>query len=128
MNPADWANLMADFQGYEQYIIGPNSQFKRDNSINTGFSAIKVLNTTFFLDPYCPLGEAFFVNSRYTAMYLSEYAPFVFSGFESAIPLGQIASIGVLIVALDLACAKPSSGAHVTGITGGQTWATAPTS
>lgn len=127
MNPADWANLMVDFMNYEQYIVSPRSQFGKDDSISTGFSAIKVLNTSFFLDPYVPLGEAFFVNSRYLGMYVSEYAPFVFSGFESAIPLGQIASIGVLIVALNLVCAKPSSGAHVTGITGGQTWATAPT-
>jgi hypothetical protein len=51
-------------------------------------------------------------------MYLSEAAPFVFSGFQSAIPQGQIADIGVLITCLDLVCSKPSSGAWVTGITG----------
>jgi hypothetical protein len=56
------------------------------------------------------------LNSRYLAMYVSEYAPFVFSGFESTIPQGQIASIGVLISALNLVCAKPSSGAHLTGL------------
>jgi hypothetical protein len=60
----------------------------------------------------------YMINSRYLSMYLSEYAPFVFSGFESAIPQGQIADIGVLITALDMVCAKPSSGAHITGLTG----------
>ena len=49
----------------------------------------------------------------------AEYtAPMVFSGFESAIPQGQIAEIGVLISALNLVCAKPSSGAHITGLSG----------
>jgi hypothetical protein len=41
-----------------------------------------------------------------------------FSGFESQIPVGQISDIGVLISAADLVCAKPSSGAQITGITG----------
>ena len=48
----------------------------------------------------------------------SEIAPMTFSGFESQIPVGQISDIGVLISAADLVCAKPSSGAQVTGITG----------
>jgi hypothetical protein len=60
----------------------------------------------------------FVVNSRYTGLYLSEYAPMTFSGFESQIPMGQISEIGVLISAADLVCAKPSSGAQVLGITG----------
>jgi hypothetical protein len=64
------------------------------------------------------------INSRWIAMYLSEFAPFVFSGFESTIPQGQIADIGVLITALDLVCAKPNSGAHITGLTGAA-WAVA---
>jgi hypothetical protein len=41
---------------------------------------------------------------------------FFFTGFESLIPQGQLASIGVLVVALNVCCMKPSSGAHVTGI------------
>jgi hypothetical protein len=77
-------------------------------------------------DPFCPLGEMYMVNTRYTALYLSEYAPFIFSGFESTIPMGQIASIGVLITALDLVCAKPSSGAHYTGM-GSGAWASLTT-
>ena len=49
---------------------------------------------------------------------MSQAAPMVFSGFESTIPQGQIANIGVLITALDMVCAKPSSGARLTGLTG----------
>lgn len=118
MNPADWSTLMADFMALEMFQTTPKSIYGKDSMVNAGFRAIRVLDTPIFPDPFCPRGSAFFVNSRYLAMYLSEYAPFVFSGFESAIPLGQIADIGVLISCLDLVCAKPSSGAWVTGISG----------
>jgi hypothetical protein len=118
MNPADWSTLMTDFMNYEMFQTGPKSKYGKDDSVNSGFRAVRVLDTPIFPDPFCPRGEMYLINSRYLALYLSEYAPFVFSGFESAIPLGQIASIGVLIAALNLVCAKPSSGAHITGISG----------
>ena len=118
MNPADWATLMADFMGYEMYTTRPKSIYDKDDAVNAGFRAIRVLDTPIFPDPFCPRGEMYMINSRYLSMFLSEYAPFVFSGFESAIPQGQIADIGVLITALDMVCAKPSSGAHITGLTG----------
>lgn len=116
MNPANWASLMTDFMGYEQYQTRPRSIYAKDDVVNAGFRAIKVLDTPIFPDPYCPVGQAFAINSRYLSLYLSEYAPFAFSGFHSLIPLGQIADIGVLFSALDLVCAKPSSGAYITGI------------
>jgi len=116
MNPADWATLVADFMGYEQYQTRPRSIYGKDDAVNAGFRAVRVLDTPIFPDPFCPQGSMYFINSRYLAMYVSEYAPFVFSGFESTIPQGQIANIGVLISALDLVCAKPSSGAHITGL------------
>lgn len=116
MNPANWAALMVDFMGYEQYQTRPRSIYGKDDVVNAGFRAIKVLDTPIFPDPFCPLGSAFAINSRYLSLYLSEYAPFAFSGFHSLIPLGQIADIGVLFSALDLVCAKPSSGAYISGI------------
>ncbi len=118
MNPANWATLMADFMGVEMYQTKPRSIYAKDDVVNAGFRAIRVLDTPIFPDPFCPVGQAFFINSRYLAAYLSEYAPFIFTGFESAIPQGQIASIGVLLTALDMVCAKPSSGAWITGVTG----------
>lgn len=118
MNPADWATLMADFMGLEMYQTRPRSMYGKDDAVNAGFRAIRVLDTPIFPDPYCPRGEMYCINSRYLSCYMSEYAPFVFSGFQSAIPQGQIADIGVVIVALDVVCAKPSSGAHLTGLTG----------
>ena len=118
MNPADWATLMADFMGLEMYATKPRSIYGKDDAVNAGFRAIQVLDTPVFPDPFCPRGEMYAINSRYLSAYLSEYAPFTFSGFQSAIPQGQIADIGVLITALNVVCAKPSSGARITGLSG----------
>ena len=118
MNPAQWAELMTDFMSLEMFTTRPSSIYGKDDAVNAGFRAIRVLDTPIFPDPFCPLGEMYIVNSRYTGMYMSEYAPMTFSGFESQIAVGQISDIGVLISVADLVCAKPSSGAHVTGITG----------
>lgn len=118
MNPANWAQLMTDFMSLEMFTTRPRSIYDKDDVVNAGFRAIRVLDTPIFPDPFCPVGECYIINSRYTGMYMSEYAPMTFSGFESQIPVGQISDIGVLISCADLVCAKPSSGAHVTGITG----------
>ena len=116
MSYPDWANLMADFMGIEMIQSTAKSRFGRDDVMNSGFRAIRVLDTPIFPDPFCPQGTMYAINSRYLALYLSQAAPMVFSGFESTIPLGQIASIGVLITALELVCSKPSSGASITGL------------
>jgi hypothetical protein len=118
MNPANWAVLMSDFMNLEMFTTKPRSIYDKDDVVNAGFRAIRVLDTPIFLDPFCPVGEMYMINSRYLSLYMSEFAPMTFSGFESQIPVGQISDIGVLISASDLCCAKPSSGAHVTGITG----------
>jgi len=117
MNPANWAALMADFMNLEMFMTTPRSIYGKDDVVNAGFRAIRVLDTPIFPDPFCPLGTCFLINSRYTGLYMSEYAPMTFSGFESQIPVGQISDIGVLISCADLVCAKPSSGAQITGIT-----------
>jgi hypothetical protein len=111
--------------GFEQYMTRPRSIYEKDDVVNAGFRGIRVLDTPIFADPFCPLGTMYVVNSRYVGLYMSEYAPMTFSGFESQIPVGQIASIGVLISAADLVCAKPSSGAQIYGITG-TSWPNVP--
>lgn len=118
MNPANWATLLTDFMNLEMFTTRPKSIYGKDDVVNSGFRAIRVLDTPIFPDPFCPLGTMYIINSRYTGLYMSEYAPMTFSGFESQIPIGQISDIGVLISCADLVCAKPSSGAQVTGITG----------
>jgi len=126
MNPANFATILADFISAEQYVTGPGKKYGDDDVINSSFRGVSIMGVPVIYDPFCPLGEMYMVNTRYTALYLSEYAPFIFSGFESTIPMGQIASIGVLITALDLVCAKPSSGAHYTGM-GSGAWASLTT-
>lgn len=115
-NPADWATLLTDFIGIEQMQITPQNQIGRDGHTNSGFRAIQVLGTPIFPDPFCPRGEMYLINTKYLALYMSDYLNFAFTGFQSLIPLGQLASIGVLLAGLDLVCSKPSSGAHFTGL------------
>ena len=125
MNPANWASLIGDFMALEMFTTRPKSIYGEDDVVNAGFRGISVMNTPIFPDPFCPLGTMYVINSRYLGLYMSEYAPMTFSGFESQIPVGQISEIGVLISASDLVCAKPSSGAQITGITS-SAWAAIP--
>ena len=109
---------VTDYMNLEMFTTRPRSIYDKDDVVNAGFRAIRVLDTPIFPDPFCPLGQCYIINSRYTGLYMSEHAPMTFSGFESQIPIGQISDIGVLISCADLVCAKPSSGAQITGITG----------
>ena len=120
MSPGDWTKLMTDFIGTsEQFQTSPGSRYGTDDVVNSGFRGIMLGDTPIFMDPFCPSGTAYILNSRYLALYMSEDAPFAFSGFYSAIPNLQIANIGVVIVAFDVVCTKPISGMRMTGITGG---------
>lgn len=119
MSMSDWTTLMQDFMTAESFRTMPGSRYTKDVPINAGFRAIQLGDTPIFADPYCPKGTAYFLNSKYFALYLSEDAPFVFSGFYSTIPNLQIGNVGVVLVALQTVCTKPSSGSQVTGITGG---------
>lgn len=119
MSFSDWTTLMQDFISAERIVTGPKSKFDSDNVTNAGFVGLRLGDTPFFPDPFLAKGTAFLFNSKYLAMYLSEDAPFAFSGFYSAIPNLQIANIGVMIVALNVVCTKPISGMQVTGLTGG---------
>jgi hypothetical protein len=116
MNPADWATLLTDFIGIEQIHTTPQNMIGRENITNSGFSAIQVLNVPIFPDPFCPRGTMYLINTKYLAMYINDYLNFAFTGFHSLIPLGQLASIGVLLCGLDVICSKPSSGAIFTGL------------
>jgi hypothetical protein len=117
MNPVNWAALMADFISSELYNTDPKSKYGRGDFVNSGFRALRVLDVPVFADMFCPVGEMYMINSRYLAMFMHPSLQMYFTGFESMIPQGQLASIGVLVVALNMCCMKPSSGAHFTGIT-----------
>jgi len=119
MNPGDWATLMTDFMGAESFRTMPGTRYGKDDMINAGFRGLLLGDTPFFMDPFCPSGTVIIMNSKYLALYLSEDAPFSFSGFHSAIPNLQLAEIGVVIVLFDVICTKPISGMRITGVTGG---------
>jgi hypothetical protein len=119
MSPSDWTTLAQDFMSLERFNTSPKSKYGKDDTINAGFRGLMLGDTPFFLDPFCPKGTEYFINTKYFAAYVSEDAPFAFSGFYSAIPNLQIANVGVVIIAMQTVCAKPISGMQVTGITGG---------
>ncbi|MGE3582792.1 MAG: phage major capsid protein [Hyphomonadaceae bacterium] len=118
MSMGDWTTLLSDFMQAEQFFTNPNSKYGDDDAINAGFRALMLGNTPILADPFCPTGTAYLINSKYLALYLSEDANFAFSGFQSLIPNNQIASVGVVISAMALACSKPKSGMRCSGVTG----------
>lgn len=119
LSPADWTALMQDFITAERINTDPRSRFGKGDVVNGGFRGLMLGDTPIFFDPFLAKGTAFVLNSKYLGLYISEDAPFAFSGFYSTIPNLQIANVGVLIVAMQLVCTKPVSGMQIQGITGG---------
>lgn len=118
MSLADWATLAADFLSLERFNTDPGSRYGNDDAVNAGFRAIMLGNTPILADPFCPVGTAYMINTKYLSMFLSEDANFAFSGFHSLIANNQIASVGVLIAAMALVCSKPKSGMALTTVAG----------
>ena len=126
MSPSDFATLNSNFiainsgnTAVENIFVDPGKSYSLDTPIRSSFPNLWISGVPFYCDHWCPKGSIFFVNSKYTAMYLSEDAPFAFSGFYSAIPLMQIAQIGVMIVGYQIITSKPVANAIVSGVTGG---------
>jgi hypothetical protein len=118
MNPADYATLNNDFIGVENQYVMPGRAYTADTPIRSSFPNINVAGVPIFADHFCPLGNAFFCNVKYTNLYLSEDAAMDFSGFYSLVPLGQIGQQGIVVLGYDLVSAKSSSGAWVYGFAG----------
>ncbi len=119
MSPSDYAALNSTIILTEQVFVNPGKPYDMDTPIRSSFPNIYINGVPFFMDHWCPKGTLFMVNSKYTAMYLSEDAPFAFSGFHSTIPLMEIAEIGVMLVGYNIVTSKPLANAIVSGITGG---------
>ncbi len=118
MNPGDYATLNKDFIGIEQINPVPGSQYTMDTAVRSSFPNLIVSGIPIFSDHFCPVGNVFGVNVKYTSMYLSEDAAFDFSGFYSLVPLGQIGQQGVVVVGYDVVSAKSSSGFWGYGLLG----------
>ena len=110
MSPGDYATLNKDFIGNEQQQVHPGQTYTMDTQIRSSFPNLNVSGIPIFADHFCPAGNVFGVNVKYTAMYLSEDAAFDFSGFYSLVPLGQMGQQGVVVVGYDILTAKSSSG------------------
>ena len=122
----DWTTLMTDFMSVERYNNDPASRWGKDDPVNSGFRGLLLGDTPLFFDLNCPKGTAFLFNSKYITLVIHEDANFAWTGWYSTIPQGQIASVGLSLTALNLVCSKPSTGAIINGITGGQTFGPAP--
>lgn len=116
MNPGDFSTLNADFIGTETIFKDPGSSYGMSTAVRASFPNLNVAGVPIFADHFCPKGNAFVVNTKYTNMYMSEDAAFDFSGFYSLVPLGQIGQQGVMVTGYDIVTAKPSANAWITGI------------
>lgn len=118
MAPGDWTALLTDFMNSETFFTTPKSQYGTDTAINAGFRALMIGQTPIFCDPWLPQGTAYLINSKYLAMHISKDAAFAFSGFYSQIPNLSINQTGLLMLASQIVCTKPSSGYQLQGLTG----------
>jgi hypothetical protein len=112
MNPGDYATLNNTFIATEQLNPGVGSQYTMDTAVRSSFPNLNVSGIPIFADHFCPKGEVFGINVKYTSMYMSEDAAFDFSGFYSLVPLGQIGQQGVVVCGYDILSAKSVSGFH----------------
>lgn len=118
MNPADFATLNNDFIGTETIFTRPGNTYSMDTQVRSSFPNLNINGIPIYADHFCPVGQLFVVNVKYTSLYASEDAFFDFSGFYSLVPLNQIGQQGVVLLGYDVVSTKPVSGAHVYNIGG----------
>ena len=118
MNPGDFAKLNNDFIGAEQIFTRPGSEYGMGTAVRSSFPNLNIAGVPIYADHFCPVGNVYVINDKYTAMYMSEDAAFDFSGFYSLVPLGQIGQQGVVLCGYQIASAKPSANAHMFGLGG----------
>jgi len=83
--------------------------------VRSSFPNLNIAGVPIYADHFCPKSNMFFVNSKYTSMYVSEDAAFDFSGFYSLVPLNQIGQQGVCIFGYNIVTSKPVANAWITG-------------
>ena len=119
LNPQDFSFLNRDLIATETNFLRPGNTYEMSTPVRSSFPNLNIAGVPIYADHWCPQGTAFYVNNKYTAMYLSEDAAFDFSGFYSLIPLGQIGQQGVVVTGYNIITAKPVANATVTGIHAG---------
>lgn len=118
MGPATWQTLQNDFLPNESYVITPEKGFDDEPwGARSAFRAMMVSGVPIYMDPYCPEGTMYLLNTGYLAFYIHERAAFAFTGFESTLSNFQIGYIGAILSLLELVCAKPKTCSVTTGFT-----------
>lgn len=119
MNPGDFAKLNQDFVGIEQINQQPGkTNYSLATTIRSSFPNIYIAGVPIYADHFCPVGNMYFVNKKYTSMQLDEYMSFEFTGFQSLQILNQIGQQGTMVTGYNTITAKPSANAHIVGIGG----------
>lgn len=114
--PGTWQQLANDFLGLEQYNISPGTGFDKEaDGARAAFRALMVGGIPIYIDPYCPEGTMYLINTNYTNLYVHEQASFGFTGFESLISNYQLGYVGLILTYLQLMCAKPKANARIFG-------------
>ena len=119
MSPSDFAKLNEDFIGVERTFNRPGNTYGMTTPVRASFPNLNVSGIPIYADHFCPKGQLFAFNSRYTSMYMSEDAAGDFSGFYSLVPLGQIGQQGVFVLGYNVVTSKPVANALAYGFAGG---------
>ncbi len=118
MNPGDFATLNQNFVSIEQINPMVGNTYTLPTTVRSSFPNINISGVPIYADHFCPKGDMYFINKRYTNMYLDEYMSFEFTGFQSLQILNQIGQQGTMVTGYNTVTAKPSANAHFTGIGG----------
>ena len=115
MNPSDFSALNGNVIATEQVFVTPGKEYTMATPVRSSFPNLNIAGVPIYADHFCPKSNMFFVNSKYTSMYVSEDAAFDFSGFYSLVPLNQIGQQGVCIFGYNIVTSKPVANAWITG-------------
>jgi len=117
MGPGTWQYLVEDYIGAEQFFHRPGDSGFEDTEGGgkAGFSALMVAGVPIYMDPYCPEGLLYLLNTNYLNLYVHESASFAFSGFESLMSNFVLGYVAVLLTVAQLVCVKPKSQGRVSG-------------
>jgi hypothetical protein len=116
--PGTFVSLGQDIIGQESYRIIPGAGFDSDaDRPRAAFRALDIAGVPVYMDPYCPEGTVYLLNTNYINLYVHSEANFTFSGFESLLSNMQIGYIGAVLTLLELVLTKPKSCTKVTNFT-----------
>jgi hypothetical protein len=104
-SPGTWVLAAQDFVGQERYW--PNAD--RTDEYLSGFRALEVQGVPLYMDPYCPDGTVYAINTNYLVMRVHEEAQWEVIDFVPLTPVNQIGFLGLVFIVLALTLTKPKS-------------------